>query len=45
MARLPDKIQTALKEKVFAVVCETELNQTKKRDFSQTREVDGLAAM
>ena len=42
---LPEKVQSAIKEKVFTVKCETDLNQTKKRDFSSTRQVEGLAAM
>lgn len=44
-ARLPEKIQVAIIAKVVAVKPETELNQTKKRDFSDTRDTGGLAAM
>ena len=42
---LPEKQQAAIKEKVFAVQCEKDLNQTKKRDFGSTRDNAGLAAM
>ena len=42
---LPEKQQAVIKEKVFAVQCEKDLNQTKKRDFGSTRDNAGLAAM
>ena len=42
---LPEKQQQAIKEKVFAIQCDKDLNQTKKRDFGSTRDNSGLAAM
>ena len=40
---LPEKTRDAIKEKVFSVQCETDLNQTRKRDSFNTASKGGDA--